>query len=576
MRWRLPTLPSDLTDHHERDQQRLWLRRKTGGSFFKKIGALKLYLNETQKRWLLVGALLALTGLIGLLMQIYRGMTVLAPTTGGVYIEGVVGQIRFLNPLYASANPLDESLTKLIYAPLVRFLPDGTVQGVVAEKWEKQGNKYVFTLKNNLAWHDGVKFTAEDVVFTFNAVADDSWQSPLRYVYKDLKVSASGDNVVVIESSEPSNVVLSLATLGLISKHVWSEVEPANAVLSPLNSKPVGLGAYKFTRAVRGDDGNIKSLELARDENGPEQGLLDKIVFRVYNDSNSALTDVLNKQLDAFEGLSSDQEKKVEGQGNWSVVNLTLPQFTAVFFRPSSDFLNQPLVRQALTLATNRSELTSIFGSNYKLISDLKASSDLPFDKAKAAALLDQAGYSITGPDNIRRKKKIEASFILTTADDPTFLALATKLREEWQSLGIKVGLSVVPTEDIRATILEVRKYDALLFSEATASDGDLYPLWHSSQRFYPGINLSSVSSRKIDGWLEQARVVSPEQRDGLYSQVVAEMKNDPPAVWLGQASLAMIISKKVMGADNVVITDRNDRMYLLLKWYKKTKRVWK
>lgn len=576
MRWHLPTLPSDPTDHLERDQQRLWLRHKVGGGFFKKISALKSYLNEMQKRWLLVGILLALTGLIGLLAQIYRGATALAPAIGGTYIEGVVGQIRFLNPLYASANPLDESISKLIYAPLVRFLPDGRVVGVAAEKWEKQGHKYIFSLKNNLVWHDGEKFTADDVVFTFSAIADDGWQSPLRYIYKDLKVSSAGENVVVIESAEAPNVVLSLATLGLIPKHIWSEVEPSNAVLSPLNGKPVGLGAYKFTRAVRGDDGNIKSLELARDPNAPEQGRLDKIVFRVYNDSNSALTDVLNKQLDAFEGLSSDQEKKVEGQGNWSVVNLTLPQFTAIFFRPNSDFLNQPVVRQALTLAVNRAELASIFGPNYKLIRDLKASTDLSFDKIKAGALLDQAGYTISGPDNIRRKKKTEAGFVLTTADDPMFLALATKLRDQWQSLGLKIGLSVVPTEDIRAQILEVRKYDALLFSEATASDGDLYPLWHSSQRFYPGINLSSVSSRKIDAWLEQARTVSPEQRDGLYAQVVSEMKNDPPAVWLGQASLAMIISKKVMGADNVVITDRNDRMYLLLKWYKKTKRVWK
>ncbi|GEM_PF-3300481 len=576
MRWHLPTLPHDPTDHLERDQQRLWLGQRQGISFWRKISALRSTLNEKQKRWLVIGILAVAIGLIGLVSQIYRGLTVLAPDTGGTYIEGVVGQIRFLNPLYSSANSLDEKISKLIYAPLVRFLPDGTVKPIVAEKWEQQGTKYIFTLKKDLIWHDGEKLTAADVVFTFEAAASDVWQSPLRYVYKNIKATAGGDNIVILESAEPQNVLLSLASLGIIPRHIWAEVEPANAVLSPLNSKPVGLGAYKFSRSIRGDDGNIKSLELERFESAPETGRLDKIVLRVYNDSESALTDLLNKQLDALEGLSVDQQKKVIGESNWSLVNLTLPQFTGVFFRPSSDFLNQSLVRQALNLGLNREEVATIFGPGYKSINNLRGENSLLFDKNKASTLLDQAGYTVSGADGIRRKKNAEASFVLTAADDPLFLALAQKLREHWQSLGIKIGLSVVPKDDIRTQVLEPRKYEALLFSQATAADGDLYPLLHSSQRFYPGINLANVASRKLDTLLEQARTAPLDKREELYTQVAEVLRTDPPVVWLAQSSLTMIVSKKVLGARAEVISDRLDRMYLLLSWYKNTKRVWK
>ena len=52
--------------------------------------------------------------------------------------------------------------------------PDGTPQPDLASRWEITGNgqRYVFTLRRGVAWHDGEPFDAEDVVFTYRTISD--------------------------------------------------------------------------------------------------------------------------------------------------------------------------------------------------------------------------------------------------------------------------------------------------------------------------------------------------------------------------------------------------------------------
>src|SRR5207248_5272521 len=68
----------------------------------------------------------------------------------------------------AGSNDLDA----LLFEPLVRVLPAGTVQGRLASRWEVSpaGRRYSFTLRPNARWSDGTLVTAGDVVFTVRTV----------------------------------------------------------------------------------------------------------------------------------------------------------------------------------------------------------------------------------------------------------------------------------------------------------------------------------------------------------------------------------------------------------------------
>ena len=156
----------------------------------------------TRTRWPLFAALIAGISAVALfwyfVLEHPEGEAV--PASGGRYVEGVTHQPERINPLFASANPTDADLSSLIFSGLVRLGPDGMPQPDLAERWEITGNgqSYVFHLRNGVAWHDGEPFTAEDVMFTFDAISDPGFRGDpgLAQLLDGVVVSARDDYTV--------------------------------------------------------------------------------------------------------------------------------------------------------------------------------------------------------------------------------------------------------------------------------------------------------------------------------------------------------------------------------------------
>src|SRR5205807_410153 len=87
---------------------------------------------------LLVRLGVPLMALLTVLALVFRGVILSpeAPRPGGTYVEGVVGQLGSLNPLFGEATAGSNDLDALLFEPLVRVLPTGAVQGRLASHWE--------------------------------------------------------------------------------------------------------------------------------------------------------------------------------------------------------------------------------------------------------------------------------------------------------------------------------------------------------------------------------------------------------------------------------------------------------
>jgi ABC-type oligopeptide transport system substrate-binding subunit len=71
------------------------------------------------------------------------------PAVGGEYVEALVGEPQFINPLYAPANDVDADIARLVYAGLLRRDAAGALQPDMAESWKvsEDGKVYTFTLR---------------------------------------------------------------------------------------------------------------------------------------------------------------------------------------------------------------------------------------------------------------------------------------------------------------------------------------------------------------------------------------------------------------------------------------------
>ena len=144
----------------------------------------------------------ALSGLfVGVVWLLILGVSnylVHVPTIGGRYVEAMVGSPKLVNPIFSSLNDVDMDLTRLIFSGLMRvddkqrIVPDLAVNYSLSE----DKKTYTFQLRQDVVWHDGEKFTAHDVLFTFETIQNSAVGSPLAVGFQGIKIEAPDDYTV--------------------------------------------------------------------------------------------------------------------------------------------------------------------------------------------------------------------------------------------------------------------------------------------------------------------------------------------------------------------------------------------
>ena len=153
---------------------------------------------------LLVG--LIILSSIALGVQYYFNNTVVVAKSGGDYIEGLVGEPKFINPIFSdAANEIEQSITSLTFRGLMSYDKDLSLEHDIAERFEQSKDKkqYTFYLQQEIKWHDAEKqtgldqfVTADDVVFTIKAIQDKDYASPLRANFEGVNVEKVDDYTV--------------------------------------------------------------------------------------------------------------------------------------------------------------------------------------------------------------------------------------------------------------------------------------------------------------------------------------------------------------------------------------------
>ena len=119
--------------------------------------------------WQVLVAAIGLAVVGALLFAQSSGLEVsYSPASGGEYVEAVVGQPTFVNPLLRSLAPADRDLAALTQAGLMRLDASGLPVPNLAASWAvtADGLSYTFVLREGLRWSDGFPLTLDDVLFT--------------------------------------------------------------------------------------------------------------------------------------------------------------------------------------------------------------------------------------------------------------------------------------------------------------------------------------------------------------------------------------------------------------------------
>ena len=551
---------------------------------FKKLPRV---LSPLEKRLILIFGIVAVAaGLTWWIMAYWQGTTP-AAAPGGSYTEGVLGQPKFINPIIAQPNTVDADLCSLIYSSLFRYSPRNELEPELVADYQlnPDGKEITLTLKPDIKWQDGESLTADDVVFTIQSIQNPSIQSPLKSAFADVTVEKIDQQTIKFRLAQTYAPFLSNLTFGILPKHLWERIEPANMSLAELNLQPVGSGPYKFKEFKKNKLGEIQSYTLERfPKYFAAAPYLDQLVFEFYATSEELSNGLTSGQIAGMAFDLNTAEAVYSSQGLNSY-QFSLPRYNAIFLNYAQNKdLEYKKVRQALQKAINRDEMQeqALLGQG-KLVDSpimenfLGADPEFKydgFDPETAKKLLEEAGWKEIDAEGYRLKDGQRLALTLTVSDFPEHLMVADYVVNAWKNIGVDAKTESFSPADIQERIRN-RAYDALLFGQVTGHDPDPYPFWHSSQREDPGLNLTALKDGDIDKLLEEGRTtIDSTVRAEKYRSFQQKLAENYVAIFLYSPYYNYTADQKIKGLNPGIITNPAERFSDIENWYSKTKRV--
>ncbi len=507
------------------------------------------------------------------------------PHYGGDFTEGLAGQPQFINPVLAAASSVDTDISRIVFAQLLKFDPDGKlVPDLAAEMPTVSADQKTYTLKllPGLKWQDGQVLNADDVVFTIQTIQNADFQSPLRPNWARVKIEKVDDLTLTFQLREVSASFMNNFALGIIPRHIWQGLSSNNFRLSNANLKPIGSGPFVVNQIKKTSDGTIKSMTLkANKQYYQGRPYLDQITFKFYDNYSSLLTAYQGREVHSLGFVPFDQKALSHNNDKATQHRVSLPQYQAVFFNLTKNaILGQKAVRQALWLATDRPQIvnqvflgnsTAAFGPILpgSLGYDERIAQSAHLSVSEASQILDKAGWVLDKATNTRTKDKKTLEFNLTVSNIPLNVKTAQLLQSQWAAVGAKVNLVVLEENELEQNYIRPRAFDALLFSENTGADPDPFPFWHSSQSHDPGLNFSGFNNGNADKLLTEGRqTTDTAKRASDYQQFQQIINDQLPAVFLTQSLFIYNVPKKIQGVNLNHLIQSSDRFTDINKWY--------
>ena len=274
--------------------------------------------------------------------------------------------------------------------------------GLATEWAQLEPTVWELKLREGVVFHNGDTLDAHDVEFSLNRVyhhEDPEFFSAWgRWHYNFSNVEVVDSHTVRIHThrEEPAFLTLiSARSAGIASKEYQAEVGFDEAKLNP-----VGTGPYEV---IEFDPGRILVLERFDDHWG-EPAALDKVTMLHVPEVASRVTGLVNGEFDIVANIPPDQASAIPTEG-FRVQGVTWPMFHVWLIHQNNPPTDNPLVRKALRLCTDRQALVDgLWGGlagkptahqfpEYGAPLYIEGFEHIKYDPEEARRLLAESGY---------------------------------------------------------------------------------------------------------------------------------------------------------------------------------------
>jgi len=603
-----------FTENKDLDKKLVYSLSKSRIPSLKQFKYLKKFLSDKEIVSIRVCSMIILVSILFLGTRFYLTHLQVVPVTGGTYREALVGSVKHVNPLYASASDVDSDISSLVYSSLFKRLKNGELSNDLVDSYtvSEDGLAYTFKIREDVYWHEGDKLNADDIVFTVDAIKNKKYESPLRLSLRGVEVEKLEDYKVKFVLSEAYSAFFELLTFGILPKEIWSQISAEYFGLAKTNLQPIGTGPYRLEDFVRKENsGVIIRYNLVANERYYGEVPKTNISFYLYSNFESAIEALNSSEVDGVSYLPRGLKQNIITPKAYNFHKMYLPRLENIFFNSKNNSaLGDKAVRQALAFAINKNEIVNdvLGGSAYVIDSPILPNSfaynanivKFDYDISSAEKLLNSVDWRISEiseedvaqavidkdseDEDVKKKSekilevgvgkwrlKQENYFVLylTIADTAENNLVAEYVKNYWENIGVKTILNVLAVDRIESDVIAHRNFEAILYGQTIGNDPDLYSFWHSSQSGPAGLNFSNFSNKEVDQVLEAARMVTDKnQRIEKYLKFQEIVSGEVPVIFIYSPTYIYLQSKKVKGFEVQNIQTPKNRFSNISEWY--------
>lgn len=411
---------------------------------------------------------------------------------------------------------------------LIQYDEDLEPTPYLAESWEvnPELTEITFHLRDDVYWHDGTRTTARDVAFTFLRITDPATGYPNAGFFHYYLPGQEGVEVV-----DPFTVRFHLERphadfmdpwriVAIMPEHLLGDVPPEELARHPFGTTcPVGNGPFRFVSHTP-DDRWIFQANPAFPEGLGGRPHLDRYIYRVIPENSTLLAELLTGGIDGYISLLPEHAQQIRETQGFRVVSFPHRVVLIAGWNSRSPKLSDPRVRRALTVATNRRRIldgvrygageianTTVPPTHWAY--DPAVADSLPYDPARARALLTEAGWVDEDGDGIRENREgipLELEILFNPNQERQ--EVAEIMQAQLRDVGVEVRLRLLEMGAFIGTITSPdRAFEGILLgweSEYRQDDRDLF---HSQARDGT-YGFSGIQDPELDRYLDTLQLI--------------------------------------------------------------------
>ncbi len=500
--------------------------------------------------------------------------------SGGTLVTSEISDPRTFNLIVAQETSSTIPLARVFDGLLETNYETTEVEPALAESWtvSKDGRTWTFKLRKGVKFHDGVEFTADDVVFTMDAVFTPGVQTSRRDVLtiagKPIKWRKVDTYTVEFTTDQPFGPFLRSISgsnsSGILPKHKLEASLKAGAAefnkTWGVNTPPreiVGTGPFIMQSYVPGE--RIIFLRNPSywkvDGSGTRLPYLARHVHMIVPNLDGSRLKFQAGETDIYRMRPREfaEFKAGERRGNYTVYEagpsagtefLVFNQNPQGMKDPKLGWFSNTKFRQAISYAIDRTAVANqVYGGRakpqYSAVTTANKfffnpnTRQYPYSLSRAEELLAEAGFR-KGPDGaLRDAQENVVEFTLSTnADNTDRVAIGNLVRQDLAKLGIKVNFAPEAFNTLVGKLVGTFNWEAIIIGLT----GSLDP--HSSQNIWRSTgslhmwrpkqeNPATAWETELDRIYDQAATtVDQEKRKRLYNRWQEIVADQQPLIY--------------------------------------------